>query len=263
MNDTPYIHDEDVHNVTDARVISSILYSELGPQSVIDIGCGIGTFLRAFKDLGVKEVLGLDGAWADQTLLNKYLSDQEFLAYDLETHFDAGRRFDLAISLKVGEHLRKDAAEDFVRSLVSASDVIVFSAAIPGQVGQHHVNEQWPDYWAQLFSKHGYTFHDVLRPIFWHNDRLPRWYKQNMFLVLREGHEEIATRFEKHKVDQVMCCAHPDYYSPMLLENEKLKRAQNKTRTKYTALRDAHESPLTYLKLLMKSIARKSRLLRS
>jgi hypothetical protein len=33
------------------------------PNSVADIGCGRGTWLKAFKDRGVSKVVGYDGTW--------------------------------------------------------------------------------------------------------------------------------------------------------------------------------------------------------
>jgi hypothetical protein len=63
------------------------------------------------------------------------------------------RTFDLAICLEVAEHLPPEAAEGFIDSLTRLAPVVLFSAAITFQVGNQHLNGQWPDYWATLFRR--------------------------------------------------------------------------------------------------------------
>ena len=65
------------------------------------------------------------------------------------------RKFDLVLSLEVAEHLPSECAEAFVESLVNLGPVILFSAAIPYQGGENHVNEQWPEYWVGVLSGEG------------------------------------------------------------------------------------------------------------
>jgi hypothetical protein len=92
----------------------------------------------------------------------------------------------LAISLEVGEHLPDDRAEAYVDSLVSLSDFVLFSAAIPWQLGIGHVNEQWPEYWQALFAERGYRVLDVIRGQIWNDRYVPIWYRQNLLLYVQE-----------------------------------------------------------------------------
>jgi hypothetical protein len=64
----------------------------------------------------------------------------------------------------------------------------MFSAALPGQGGQNHINEQWPNYWQELFNGYGYEMIDFFRFKIWNNTKIEYWYKQNLFLVVRKGH---------------------------------------------------------------------------
>ena len=148
---TPYVHDETVHNVQAANEIVPALIDIFHPHSVLDFGCGIGTFLSVFKRLGVNDVLGVDGPWVDQHMLEKYLASNEFLEADLRHFVRMSRNFDLVISLEVAEHLDERHADVFLDSITAAGDTIVFSAAIPGQGGQNHLNEQPLSYWIQKF----------------------------------------------------------------------------------------------------------------
>ena len=168
-----YIHAEAIHNLDSPKIIVPVLFQWFQPKSVVDVGCGIGTFLKVFKDLGVMEILGVDGTWVDRSKL--YISDQEFMVADLEKPVILPKTFDLVLSLEVAEHLSPEASETFVDSLVSLGKIIIFSAAIPNQGGQNHLNEQNYSYWQEKFKKRGYRFVDICRQRFW-NEREVEWW---------------------------------------------------------------------------------------
>jgi 2-polyprenyl-3-methyl-5-hydroxy-6-metoxy-1,4-benzoquinol methylase len=179
-----YIHSEKIHNTLAPNLILPIVFDIIKPTSVLDVGCGIGTWLSVCKDLGVVDVLGVDGDHVNRNLIKKYILDYEFMPYDLNLSFDLSRKYDLAICLEVLEHLPESSAVNIVNSLVAHSDVILFSAAIPGQGGQNHLNEQWPSYWIDLFSRHDFVFIDKVRPLIWNNKTIEFWYRQNIRIIL-------------------------------------------------------------------------------
>ena len=109
-----------------------------------------------------------------------------FKAHDLRTPFTLNRKFDLAICLETAEHLPESSSDVLVSNLVSHADRILFSAAVPGQGGQNHINEQWPEYWEAKFAVHGFYFQDTIRPLIWTNPKVEWWYRQNIFLVERK-----------------------------------------------------------------------------
>lgn len=149
-------------------------------SSVIDVGCGEGWWLKEFKLNGVASVLGLDGHHMSGKAIA--LQPDEFKACDLSRPPARDQRYDLALSLEVAEHLPASCAERFVGALVSLAPVVVFSAAIPGQGGVGHVNEQWPSYWEELFKSHGYQGSAALRWKFWNDTRVENWYSQNLLV---------------------------------------------------------------------------------
>ena len=158
-------------------------------SKVVDIGCGSGSWLAPFANMG-KVIAGYD--FGDGVENNLYIPIQAYHKHDLTTPLDLKKQFDLAISLEVAEHLEKEHAYNLISILTNASDLILFSAAIPGQNGVHHVNCQWPDYWAYLFVKHGFSAYDILRPIFWRNTNIRPWYRQNIILYAKDL--DIASR---------------------------------------------------------------------
>jgi len=174
-------HDASLYS---ARVILEHVTNILPPlESAVDMGCGVGTWLSVLENEGIKEVHGLDGPWVDTSLLR--IAPERFTITNLEESVQLDRRYDLAISLEVAEHLSPASASTFVASLVTASDFVLFSAAIPYQGGSHHVNEQWPEYWAELFDAHGYDAVDCIRSSIWTDNAIPTWYRQNTLLYVQ------------------------------------------------------------------------------
>lgn len=167
-----------------AHVILPIVMDLVGQvRSVLDVGCGVGTWLAEVTRLGVQDIVGLDGAYVDRAKLE--VPDGFFVPVDLTTSTDLGRTFDLVMSLEVAEHLPEEAAPEFVQTMARHGDVILFSAAPPGQGGTHHVNERWLSYWLDHFTAYGFQSFDVLRPIIWSAETIEPWYRQNVVLLAR------------------------------------------------------------------------------
>jgi SAM-dependent methyltransferase len=154
------------------------------PRSVVDVGCGVGTWLAVAREQGIEDVLGIDGAHVDPAQL--LIPRDRFLACNLEQPLVISRSFDLAMSLEVAEHLAPVRARTFVASLTQLAPVVVFSAAVPGQGGVNHVNEQWPIYWVDLFARHEYLAVDALRAQFWPHPDVEWWYAQNVLMFVRQ-----------------------------------------------------------------------------
>jgi len=209
---SPYDHDfyATRHKRT-AAMASKVLsvLSELIPpiESAVDVGCGVGTWLAVLRERGVELVHGTDGPWVDIELLE--IPRECFTARDLSREWEPARRYDLAMSLEVAEHIAPESARTFVTMLTRLSDFVLFSAAIPGQRGVGHVNEQWPDYWAALFEELGYPVQDVVRGQIWHDQSISRWYRQNALLFVRKGRESDLNIDPGTKPAQPLSIVHP------------------------------------------------------
>lgn len=73
-------------------------------------------------------------------------------------------------------------SKHLVAVLTRAAKVVLFSAAPPGQGGVGHVNEQWPEYWRDLFQAHGFRMLDLIRSRIRDDQRVVWWYRQNLLL---------------------------------------------------------------------------------
>ena len=168
-----------------AQVVVPIVLSLFPCHSVVDFGCGVGGWLKEFERHGVSDYLGVDGDYVPRDFLK--IPANRFRPLDLQNLTALDRRFDLACSLEVAEHLPEDSAKSFVAALVGAAPVILFSAAIPNQGGTHHVNERWQSYWAALFAEHGYIALDCVRPAVFGDQRVELWYRQNILMFCVPG----------------------------------------------------------------------------
>jgi SAM-dependent methyltransferase len=178
-------------SVLAASRIISIMRTLLPVRSVVDIGCARGTWLRQWQARTVDDVVGIDGDYVDRSQLE--IDPRCFVVADLAAPFSLGRRFDLAQSLEVAEHLPPARAGTFVADIVAHSSTVLFSAANPGQGGENHLNEQSCDYWRRLFLNHDYVAIDCLRPLLAREKHIPAWYRYNIMLyVRRDNLEQIA-----------------------------------------------------------------------
>ena len=154
------------------------------PSSLVDFGCGTGTWLAAAKQINREiQVVGVDGDYVDRSML--MIKKDDFLPKDLTKELDLHRKFDMAMSLEVAEHLEEKYADTFVDTLCRHSDTILFSAAHVGQGGDGHVNEQPIDYWVEKFKKNGYIWRDI-RDVFKDNYDIEQWYKDNIAIFVKK-----------------------------------------------------------------------------
>jgi SAM-dependent methyltransferase len=177
---------QQVGSLASARAVVPLLLAHLKPRSVLDVGCGAGAWVRAWLDAGCANVVGVDGSYVQpQQLL---FAPSRFQAVDVSAPFDAGRGFDLVQCLEVGEHLDPSASETLVRNLVAHAPVVLFSAAPPGQGGEHHVNERPYEYWRELFARHDFELFDFVRQRIAQCADVEPWYRYNILLFVRGDH---------------------------------------------------------------------------
>jgi SAM-dependent methyltransferase len=62
------------------------------PKSILDLGCGAGTWMRAALERGVADVVGVDGIEVPEEYL--YVPRSFIKAFDLSNPINLGRRFD-------------------------------------------------------------------------------------------------------------------------------------------------------------------------
>jgi SAM-dependent methyltransferase len=193
-----------------AKRLIPLVIRLLKPRSILDVGCGTGSWLRAATDNGVSDVFGVDGPWVQKAGLA--IPQTRFQECDLSVPFHLHRRFDLVMTLEVAEHIVPARADGFIDSLCGHADTILFSAALPGQGGRMHVNEQPLSYWASKFAQRNYHVVDVLRPLVWDDAEIGPCYRQNIVFFAtgeRVPAIELAARSEFGERRIFLDLAHP------------------------------------------------------
>lgn len=173
---------QQVGSFASAMAVVPLALDHLRPASVLDVGCGAGAWVAAWRHHGVADVVGVDGDYVDASQL--LFDPQDFRPLDVASPFRLGRRFGLVQCLEVAEHLPPSASGTLVDNLVAHSPIVLFSAAAPGQGGENHINERPAEDWRSLFQARGYAVFDCFRPWLDGRREVEPWYRYNLFLFV-------------------------------------------------------------------------------
>jgi len=207
-----------------ANEIVSIL-KEFVPKinSAVDIGCGTGTWLNVLKNNGTDYIWGVDGEYVNTNQL--CIPVEFFYGQDLNEKIKIRKKFDLVISLEVAEHLSPENATKFVKQLTVLGNIVLFSAAIPGQGGIMHINEQWPEYWYEKFKCNGFTGFDFIRDRIWNDDSIPVHYRQNIFLYVKNDKIKSLNKLSEFESNLPKSVVHPKLYKDKINREYSIREA--------------------------------------
>ena len=210
-SDEYYLNFDETTRAAGAKIMTYVV-NRLKPESVVDFGCGLGQWLGIAKQLGVKEVLGVEN-WAPKELI--VLEKREILRQDISEKVVLPHKFDLAMCIEAAEHIPDSASSVLVDSLTDASDIVLFSAAIPLQGGgmvESHINEQWLSYWVEKFARKDYCLFDGIRKVFWNDTTITPWRRQNIVIfVAKSALQKVKEVFEVES-SSIVDVVHPDMY---------------------------------------------------
>lgn len=142
----------DIHQV-DIPLCDAII-KEFDPVSVVDIGCGNGGYVKHFIGNGIR-AKGFDGSPLTPEISNGLCQIKDFSEPQ-----ELGK-FDLVLSLEVGEHIPEQYEQVFLDNVCNASsEYLVLSWAIVGQCGLpgEHVNCRNNDYVIAEVEKRDFRF---------------------------------------------------------------------------------------------------------
>jgi SAM-dependent methyltransferase len=206
-----------------ATIMLGFIIDRIKPTSVIDFGCGTGSWLLVASERGISDYIGLDGDYVDHSLL--FIPQDKFIPSNLNIEIQLNKKFDLALSMEVAEHLNRESADTFVSSICKHTDIVLFSAATPHQGGTNHVNEQPLSYWNAKFEAQNYQLLDCLRAKFWNDKNIPVFYRQNAVLFVKKNiFDEISNLFTSIDLIDVI---HPELF------DMKMESAENKLFSRY------------------------------
>lgn len=184
--DTEYFASVDASSTVGADAMARTLLGKFNASRIVDIGCGTGSLLLAFRKAGI-HVEGFD--YSEPALgvcREKGLSVQRL---NLESgELPPAPQADLAVSFEVAEHLDARHADGYIAFLTQIAPNLAFSAATPGQGGHDHVNEQPHSYWIEKIEAAG--LHLLPEPTRetraeWSRLGVPNEYSANVLLFSR------------------------------------------------------------------------------
>ena len=124
------------------------------PASVLDVGCGTGRTLSYLRDNGV-DAFGVEGS---ELAISRSKHPDYIRQHNLNRELNLGRRFDLVWCAEVVEHIHPRYEKHLLRTLMNHGDLIILTAAQPGQGGEGHFNEQPFEYWIAKFRAREYSY---------------------------------------------------------------------------------------------------------
>lgn len=187
------------------------------PPAMLEVGAGEGWWSAEAVKLGVRDVYACDVEEHQRAGVEVYTWDAE--AGSPLPLWRGEKRWPVALCLEMAEHVSYDAGLDLVKELTRVSDYVVWSAAIPHQGGDGHVNEQWPAFWAGVFDANGWTLIDALRMKLWgmsmpSAEHIEPWYAQNLLVARPQQHPGEGA-------DHIpMPLVHPAFYASRVSERD-------------------------------------------
>lgn len=192
-----------------ARALGDALWARYHPRSVVDIGAGTGLYLKTFLDAGA-DVLAIDNdpiVLQYATIPRELIRIEDVLSpgYEIQKH-------DLALCVEVAEHIPESGATALFDVLCASSDLIAFSAAVPGQPGQGHINCQPKWYWLDKFAARDFYPDEearlwIISQIIAHAKHWLLWLTDNLVIVRRAN----RPKFRHHLLGLAHLPMHPEF----------------------------------------------------
>jgi SAM-dependent methyltransferase len=172
------------------KVLLDAVLERWKPRNVLDVGCGTGWTVQYVASKGI-ECVGLEGSSA---AIAASPVKQVIRLVNLNQPVNLGRRFDMVWSYEVAEHIHPAYTDTFIDTLIRHGDLIVMSAARPGQGGAGHFNEQPPSYWIDRMHHRGFHY-DVEFSEYLHD--LPAEWARNMLVFARSPASRVEESFRE------------------------------------------------------------------
>lgn len=149
-------------NLADSRPVAEYLAPKIVAafdlKNLVDFGAATGHWVNALNKAGTMAI-GIEGSRSAKPYL---VCDPEKMFFcDLRKPLQLKKfpfnEADAVLSIEVAEHIEKQYADMYIGNMLLFKPKIIFmTAAIPGQGGHFHVNEQSNEYWIEKFKMHGY-----------------------------------------------------------------------------------------------------------
>lgn len=217
-----YLRQRDRSYLSAKKVLAKLnsIYTDI--SSVMDVGCGVGTWLKVWQEINPQcQILGLDANELPEEKLCIKRANLKIADFsNLDKSLVQNKKFDLVESLEVAEHIPEENAKEFIDFLTRYADIVLFSAAAKNQPGDCHVNTQYADYWNEIFKEKGFKCFDILRSELWEDKEICWWYRQNITIYAKGKAktklENLGYKFSEH----MNTYYHPEFIEQLIGETK-------------------------------------------
>lgn len=138
------------------RLLGECIHLIVGRQDTcLDIGCGIGLQTKRLMELGWTKVQGAEYSPVAERMREPGV---DIIPFDLTKVVRHPQKRACVVCTETAEHIPEEHADTIVTVVTQhARDVIVWSAAAPGQEWHGHLNLQKPEYWLKRFAERGWV----------------------------------------------------------------------------------------------------------
>ncbi|OGO15927.1 MAG: hypothetical protein A2Z14_13790 [Chloroflexi bacterium RBG_16_48_8] len=149
-------YQRDEHWLSFFGTIAEKIVQELRPGTMMDAGCAMGFLVEALRDRNV-EAFGID---ISEYAIEQIIPEIRPYCWVASVTGPFPVDYDLIVCIEVLEHLKPEEAERAVSNLCKHTRQVLFSSTPSDYKEATHFNVQPPNYWAELFARHGF-FHDL------------------------------------------------------------------------------------------------------
>lgn len=166
------------HDESLCAEISAVL-KERQLNTLLDLGCGDGQYVRAFESQGMTTTC------CDGNPLTADITNGKCFVANLAHPLDLQQTFQCVLSLEVGEHIPQAFESTFIDNVVRhAERFIILSWAVPQQGGHGHFNEQPNEYIAARLAAYGFGRDEELEARLRHS-ATQWWFKNTLMVFVR------------------------------------------------------------------------------
>jgi glycosyltransferase involved in cell wall biosynthesis/SAM-dependent methyltransferase len=171
-----------------AMTVAELVDRYLAPQSVLDLGCGNGTWLDVLASRAPRDILGVEEESVGPRDLA--VDPARVLNASLARPLDLDRSFDLVLCLQGPDHVEPQFAKVLVGNCTRHADAVLFCVGLPSEVGS---DSERGGRWIELFRNEDFQAVDLVRPLIWQDPRIPACYRQHLWLFLHQDVPQLAT----------------------------------------------------------------------
>jgi GT2 family glycosyltransferase len=133
--------------------VADRIRSDIAPATSLDVGCAHGFLVESLTDRGV-DACGFD---VSEFAISQVRDDVKPKCWVGSVLEPIPGHYDLVTCFEVLEHLEVEDADRAVANLCTIADDILFSSTPTDFREETHVNVRPPEFWAELFARHGFV----------------------------------------------------------------------------------------------------------